>query len=186
MSNYEKRQVIFKYICENGSYDFDKLQSIKNRGSRDLFDDLYSALDERPSICNGFSQYYKLLLEKVGIYSLCVICDDGTDVNHQLNLVRNDDGTYSFDDVTSVIVGRGSVIDFFDYDLECADVFNQGKRPVSDGCYWFLLPTSYVYFLIDKNDSSYLKYGMESDSGDISFPANIKIYKTKIVQCKSM
>ena len=41
--------------------------------------------------------------------------DDGTDVKHQLNLVYdNDNEVYSFDDVTSVVVKRGTNEEFFE------------------------------------------------------------------------
>lgn len=66
MSDYEKRKIIFNYICEHGIYDFKKLENIS--GPRDIIDELYMALDEKPAICSAFSQYYKLLLEKVGIF----------------------------------------------------------------------------------------------------------------------
>ena len=53
--------------------------------------ELYDVIYTKVGICNSISQYYKLLLEKVGIKSHCVICDDGTEVKHQMTLIYDKD-----------------------------------------------------------------------------------------------
>ena len=114
---------------------------------------------DKNGICNSISQYYKLLLEEVGIYSLCVICDDTTDVNHQLNLVYDEDNdTYSFDDITSVIVKKGDANQYFDYNLENANSYGQGKKPNQADELWTVWPTSIINFVVGKNDNWHLKY----------------------------
>ena len=137
LSCYEKRKIIFDFLCDNIMYDYELLQKIRDFNiskkpvSRNSFLELSNVIDRKIGICNAISQYYKLLLEQVGITSYCVICDDGTPVRHQLNLVYdNDYETYSFDDITSVIVNRGTKEEYFDYDLEMAHVFNQGNARV--------------------------------------------------------
>ena len=117
LSDYERRRIIFEHLTETLEYDFDQLDVIKKgiiekkRPSRNPTQELMSVINANLGICNGISQYYKLLLERIGIKSHCVVCDDGTEINHQIVLVYNQDtDTYSFDDVTGVVVGRGNVV----------------------------------------------------------------------------
>jgi len=161
LSNYEKRKIIFDFLCDNISYDYELLNNIrefhtsKKQVSRNTFLELSSVINKKIGICNAISQYYKLLLEEVGIISYCVICDDGTQVKHQLNLVYDDyHRTYSFDDVTSVIVKRGTNEEYFDYDLETANSFNQGNAEVFKDKKWFILPEEYINFLIGRDRKS--------------------------------
>lgn len=160
LSDFEKRKIIFEYLCNNISYDFDLLDNIKNRGiskikvSRNPYYEFSSVMDDGIGICNAISQYYKLLLERVGISAYCIITSDGTEVLHQLNLVIDQQNCcFGFDDVTSVIVGRGSVDEFFDYDLEQANKLNQGLLTIMDGDKWFILPESYINYLVGRKSS---------------------------------
>lgn len=157
LSSYQKRKMIFEYLCNNLSYDYDLLERIRDFNLnktpivRELYLELENAMFNKKGICNAISQYYKLLLEEIGIKAFCVVCDDGTSVNHQLNLVFNEEsGNYSFDDVTSVIVGRGSITDYFDYDLEFANSINQGNKPVFENDYWVIIPEDYIDFLVGR------------------------------------
>lgn len=168
LDSYTKRKMIFDYLCSNINYDFSLLEKIKqnqigqNKTPRDPYLEVESVLKYKKGICNAIAQVYKFLLEKAGIYSLCVICDDGTDVNHQLNLVYDEElDLFSFDDITSVIVNRGTTIDFFDYDMEDANKFNQGCKPIFNDKYWMYLPTDYINLIFGRKDSSYLKYDYE-------------------------
>jgi len=160
LSSYEKRKIIFEFLCCNLSYDYKKLNSIRayNEGgepvSRDPFLELSSVINNKMGICNGISQYYKLLLGEVGIAAYCVICDDGTPVRHQLNLVYDDsEKTYSFDDVTSVIVGRGITDEYFDYNLESANFLNQGNVEIMNDKKWVILPENYINALVGREKS---------------------------------
>ena len=161
LSSYEKRKIIFQYLCDNISYDYESLNNIrdfkegKKQISRNSFLELSNVINKKIGICNAISQYYKLLLEEVGITSYCVICDDSTQVRHQLNLVYDDyQKTYSFDDVTSVIVGRGTNEEYFDYDLEAANFFNQGNVEIFGNKKWFILPEDYINYLIGREKTS--------------------------------
>lgn len=181
LTDYEKRRIIFEYLCDHLQYDYHLLEQIKENTEhsvpivRNPYDEFSSVLNFQIGICNGIAQLYKLLLDEQNIYSVCIICDDCTSVNHQLNLVYdiyND--VYSFDDITSVIVKRGTTDDFFDYNLDSANKLNQGLHPILENQCWVILPTEYVYYLVGKDTKEYLKYGLErSDEPIISLPSNI-------------
>ena len=160
MSDYERRKTIFEHLTKNIMYDYGKLEDLKNAAlnkvpvRRNPKEELLSVIDFNFGICNGISQYYKLLLERIGIKSHCVIVDDGTEVNHQLVIVYDDNtGTYSFDDVTSVVVGRGTQEEYFDYDVEQANRFGQGNKPVYEEQKFFILPEEYINFVAGRTQS---------------------------------
>lgn len=84
--------------------------------------------------------------------------------------------SFSFDDITSVIVNRGTKEDFFDYDIEDANRLNQGTKELFDNHNWVPLPTELLYYLIGREDSEYLEY--ENNKGyATSIPTNIKSIK---------
>ena len=160
LNSYEKRKIIFNFLCDNISYDYELLNNIRdfNEGKRQIsrkpFLELSNVINNKIGICNAISQYYKLLLEEVGIASYCVICDDGTQIKHQLNLVYDDSQeTYSFDDITSVIVSRGTNEEYFDYDLETANYFNQGNIEIFNNKKWVILPEDYINYLVGRKSN---------------------------------
>lgn len=160
LSCYEKRRIIYEYLANTLSYDYDTLDKINdfkktgNPVARNNIQELYNVMYNKKGLCNAISQYYKLLLEQVGIKAYCVICDDGTLVKHQLNLVYDDDNdSYSFDDVTSVIVQRGDISDFFDYDIAFANSVNQGKKIIMNSHYFFVLPEDLINYLVKRKES---------------------------------
>lgn len=162
MSSYERRKTIFEYLCNNVTYDHELLQDIElakyfnEKLSRNPTTELMSVVDKQHGICNAISQYYKLLLEKVGVKSYCVICDDQTEINHQLSLVYNDEtNTYSFDDVTSVIVERGTQDEFFDYDVEQARKLGQGTRILLTHQYFTFLTEEYIDYVVKRKQHPY-------------------------------
>lgn len=160
LSAYQKRQTIFSYLCGCLKYDFDLLEKIHNNAVnktkifRNPREELKDVVFNNKGICSSISQYYKLLLEEVGIKSYCVICDDGTPVNHQLSFVYdNDSEFYSFDDVTSVIVKKGTEEEFFDYDLEYAKSKNQGKKKIMESEEFYILSEDYINYLLSREKS---------------------------------
>lgn len=160
LSSYEKRKIIFEFLCNNLSYDYELFNSIKDFHDgkspvpRNPFLELSNVINKKTGICNAISQYYKLLLEAVGITAYCVICDDGTQVKHQLNLVYDDyQKNYSFDDITSVIVGRGAAEDYFDYNLEFANFFKQGTVEIMNDKKWVILPEGYINYLVGRTET---------------------------------
>lgn len=157
LSDYERRKVIFEHLTKTLEYDFDQLDKIKDAQidrkpiRRDPHQELMSVINANFGICNGISQYYKLLLERIGIKSHCVVCDDGTDVNHQMVLVYNDEtDTYSFDDITSVIVGRGTSEEYFDYDVDSARRHGQGNKRIYEDRYFVILPEEYINYVVQR------------------------------------
>ena len=70
LSKYEKRKMIYDYIVENRQYDFVYFEGIL-KGKRDGTGqtEFYQALTTNRGICNSLSQLYKVLLEKIDIFS---------------------------------------------------------------------------------------------------------------------
>lgn len=178
LSDYEKRRIIFEHLTETLEYDFDQLDIIKKGiiekkpASRNPTQEFMSVIKANLGICNGISQYYKLLLERIGIKSHCVVCDDGTEVNHQILLVYNQDtDTYSFDDVTGVVVGRGTKEEYFDYDVSQANRFGQGNKRIYEDRKFVILPEEYINFVVKRtqNLTQTIEY----------LPTNIKSLKQK-------
>lgn len=163
MSQYQKRQAIFSYLCDSVQYDFSLLDKIAEneritegrlRNRRSPVEELHKAVFDNVGICSSISQYYKLLLEQVGISSYCVVCDNGMPVKHQIAMVYDESSnSYSFDDITSVIVGLGNKSDFFDYDISKANRNGQGKAPVIDNQNFVILAEEYVDYLVDRRQS---------------------------------
>jgi|GEM_PF-2530293 len=180
----EKRKMIFNYLIKNIKYDYNLLNIIINNEyhkdaivPRNLSNEIMSVVIDKKGVCNAISQVYKLLLEKVDIYAICVLCDNLQEVIHQLNLVYNkDEKTYSFDDVTSVIVGMGSGEDFFNYDLEDANRLGQGNKTLLDDEKWLAFDTEVLYSLISRFDKRYKNLGVVevSDHGILEIPNNIR------------
>jgi hypothetical protein len=178
LSDYERRRIIFEHLTETLEYDFDQLDVIKKgiiekkRPSRNPTQELMSVINANLGICNGISQYYKLLLERIGIKSHCVVCDDGTEINHQIVLVYNQDtDTYSFDDVTGVVVGRGTKEEYFDYDVSQANKSGQGNKIIYEDRAFVVLPEEYINFVVKRTISptTTIEY----------LPTNIKSLKQK-------
>ena len=160
LSGYQKRQMIFSHLCDNLEYDFDLLDRIhdnevnKTRITRNPRQELDSIVFNNKGICSAISQYYKLLLEQVGIKSYCIICDDGTAVNHQFTMVYDEGhNAYSFDDITSVIVGKGNKREFFDYDCDYARSKGQGHKKIMEDEKFVVLPEEYIDYLVGRRQS---------------------------------
>lgn len=175
----QKRKKIFDYFINNISYDYKKLYELRfenKRSNRRL--EIQDVLIRKKGICNSLSVIYKLLLEKANIYSMCV-CVKG----HMINLVQNDNGTFSFDDVTKAIMKRdftnnnikiknqyflnmikpiGNIYDYFNYSYSKALKLRQGLESFNDRytnkmIYWLPISTiDYAYKLIKKRNYDYL------------------------------
>ena len=157
LSDYEKRKTVFEYLVQNIQYDFAKLEYIKDciknniQHNRNVQKELFETIDNKIGICNSISQYYKLLLEQVGIPAYCVICDDGTEVKHQMNVVYDKtNDSYSFDDVASVLYYHTAPEDYFDYDLDYAHSINQGNKFVRKDERFMILGDSYINHLLNR------------------------------------
>ena len=158
LNDYEKRRIIYDYLVRNIEYDFDKLNEISDfnlkkvqRITRNPIQELMNVILKKKGICNGISQYYKLLLECVGINCYCVVCNDGTPVNHQLNIIYNKDtNNYSFDDVTSGIVYKEYNYKYFDYDIATANAMHQGVEKNEIDEYWTVIHNELINYYIGR------------------------------------
>ena len=185
---FEKRKKVFDYFLEYISYDYVRLYEFRFESKRiDRRLEIQDVLIRRKGICNSLAVTYKLILEKCGIYSMCV-CMKG----HMINLVQNYDGTFSFDDITKAIMKKdfnndnvcvkvnefldmirpvGDIYDYFNYSFEKAIKLGQGKetfvnRYTNQHVNWLPISTiDYVYKLIKKNnyDYLYIKYNVVKD-----------------------
>ena len=179
-NNYDNRKEVFDYMLNNIKYDYEYLYKLKFSSFRkNRKEEIQDVLLNKKGICNSLAVTYKLLLEKFNIYSLCV-CIKG----HMLNLVYNDNGTFSFDDITKAIMAKdfkednikikdnfflelirpkGEEYDYFDYDYKKALRLEQGttafkNKYTEENIYWLPMSTiDYVYRLIRKRNLDYLK-----------------------------
>lgn len=155
---------------------------------RDPAEELQNMITEHTGVCNAIAQYYKLLLEHNGIYSVCVICDNMLPKNHQMNMVYDDEtDTYSFDDVTTAVLSKDLREKCFDYDLESAKEINQGIRTVGFlsgnnlkefNAFGVILRTEVINYYLGREDDSYLRYSLEKNE-NIQLPSNIKSKKRR-------
>lgn len=161
-NSYKNRKTIFEYLKDEVKHDnhlFNKIQ--KGKTNRNITKEIFSVIENNIGISNGIAQVYKLLLDRVGIYSMVVFCNvnygkdnvgslikfvenpnemkavkkflkenDKRGINvddHMFNLVQNEDGTFSFDDITFAVVSKEKANKFFDYDIIRAYELGQTK-----------------------------------------------------------
>lgn len=183
LSELEIRRTIYDYLCDHIEYDYDFLSILKSikKGhisgyERNPYRVVENVLFGYKGVCNGIAQVYRLLLEMNNIYSLCVICDNGQTVEHQLNLVYDtESSTYSFDDVTSVIMNMGTKDEFFGYDREFASYIGQGNKNImndEDG-EWTFLPAAYLDRIVGRKSDFYKQFSVDNGY-NWHLPSNIK------------
>ena len=180
LSDYEKRKIVFEYLTKTISYDYDTLNKIIDSNSRkklfirDYYEEFKSVMDNNKGICNSISLYYKMLLELLNIKSYCVACDNNEKTGHMLNIVYDKDrDLYSFDDITSVIVGQAGNDVFFDYDVKTANKYGQGNKLVTDDSYFIVMPDN-MY------DSSLGIENRECKFIGLDLPSNLASIKSKM------
>ena len=150
LTNYQKRKIVFTYLANNITYDLELLNQIKNKtAKRDHKKEILDVLDNNKGICNAIAQVYMLLLEKLGIESIFICCDDSTEVYHQLNLVK-EDNNFTFDDVTYAIFSEDK-LERFDYTVEKANEFGHGLKKVYDMDYWIIIPPSFAHAVLGED-----------------------------------
>ena len=203
LSNFRKRKMIYDYLVNNLEYDYVLLSEIYDYKPRNYKAEIMSGLNEGKknkdnkglAVCNGISYAYKLLLERVGIESILIASnievDDvnslkNIDINHvkkgengkfklghMFILVKNEDGTFSFDDPTCDIMHKDEKMNWFNYELEqCAEksqVDIQGFG--SDLLYYFVGREK------PKTDILLEKEFQGIEEGFLGLPKNIKSYK---------
>lgn len=180
LSNYQKRKIIYDYIVENKVYDEEYFKGIlKNYNKetnkmfpRNLQQEFLEPLISNKGICNSFSQIYKVLLEKIGVFSYCVNCmikAENSFVGHQLNIVYDEEtDSYSLDDITFGII-KQTTTEYFDYDLE--EALNkeemQGYKNIYEDTKWVIL------------DESIINYYMKRNKSELNPPIKTKIHEIK-------
>ncbi len=182
LSLYEKRKRIFDYLYN--SLEFDLIELANN--SRNLSKQIGDVLDEsNKGVCNSITYVYKIMLEKVNIYSMALFCKDEDD-DHTILLVDNGDGTLSFDDVSVAILSKKSKglkrskEDRFDYDLEDAKSMKQGVKNIFENRKYLLIPSDDINFFFGKNDEyfNYIKpFYIDEQNFFINMHNYIKSYK---------
>jgi len=168
LSQYEIRKRIFEHLIDSIEYDHDLLdkiefnkKNISKKFSRNPYEEFETVMNEKKGVCNGIAQYYKLLLEKVGIYAFCINCMisyNGEQLGHQLNLVYDyENKTFSFDDVTMAILNpnKDKKMTYLDFDLEEANEKNEkyGMRPLYDNILWQILSEEYINLLLGRKNN---------------------------------
>ena len=180
--------MIYDYLCSNLSYDYELLDKIiensKTVGKhlRNPYLEVKDVLTKKKGVCNAIAQVYRILLELNGIYSLCVVCDNGMEVPHQLNLVYDkENNLYSFDDITSVLVGIAPRDSLFDYDYKYASSIDQGNKEIVGLGYWVFLLSSYLDFFIGRKSDFHKQFGIDDGVNNV-LPNNIRSIKDKHIR----
>lgn len=156
LSIYERRKKIYDYLCDTLEFDEEELYN----QNKDIKKEIMDVLNNNKGICNSISYVYKILLEKVNVYSLVLFCKDEDDM-HTILLVDNGNGTLSFDDISIGIYSKKvsgvgiSIEERFDYDLEDAKDMNQGIRKIDSNNNYLILPSESVNYFMGKKDESY-------------------------------
>ena len=92
MSDYEKEEAVYLWMCENISNDSGVLSAIPTSGG--FSDRPYGALKYRNAVCVGFSTTFRLLMNMIGIDCMVV---HNTELYHTWNLVKIDGQWYHTD-----------------------------------------------------------------------------------------
>jgi len=156
LSIYERRKKIYDYLCDTLEFDEEELYN----QNKDIKKEIMDVLNNNKGICNSISYVYKILLEKVNVYSLVLFCKDEDDM-HTILLVDNGNGTLSFDDISIGIYSKKingvgiSIEERFDYDVEDAKDMNQGIRKIDSNNNYLILPSESVNYFMGKKDESY-------------------------------
>lgn len=202
LSDREKRKIIFDYLVDNSTYDYELLNRIRSRKQRNSEEELETYAETRHSVCNAIAEFYKMLLSYNNIYSICIVCIQESQNmpggHHMLNLVYDEQtNSYSFDDITMTIIERdylkekyGDLVGFdhdkyFNYDLNTANQYGQGnKKPYNftDGNYYLVNFGLMCPFFEKRSLEEYRKYGIEAPyKTDIKLPNNISSFDNEFI-----
>ena len=89
MSDYEKEEAIYTWICEN--IRSDGYGTVAVPEARGIYDRPYGVLQNKEAVCVGYATTFKLLVNMVGLD--CMVMHD-TSLSHSWNIVKLDDGCW--------------------------------------------------------------------------------------------
>lgn len=200
LTKYEQRKQIYEYLTKTKTYDYEYFEGIlknynetnpKKRFPRNPENEFLAPLLTNKGICNGFAQIYKLLLEQIGIYSICINCmikHENKFVGHQLNLVYNEESnTFSFDDVTFGIIKQTN--EYFDYDSPEELEELQGLKPIYKNIKWMILDEELINYFAKRDKSiidSPIKIKNPNITNEKDFIENGIIIKKYLEKTKTM
>lgn len=173
MSNLEKALYLHDYIIKNTSYDYENYE----KGTVPLIcHTAYNVFINHVGVCDGYSNAYKLLLDKLGINSL-VVTSDGMD--HAWNMVNINNNWYhadlTWDDETPDAKGLVVHNYFLRSDYEFKNIYNHYGWTYSNDDTPKATSTSYSsWFMHDINSEAVY------NSGYWYYPSNGHIYKSDI------
>lgn len=113
MTDEDKTKTIHDYLATHITYD---QSPIAENDFKDISHTAYGALIDGVAVCDGYSEAYKYLLDKVGIENVLIFGESDEDgnfdgaVNHAWNLIKIEDIYYHYDltwaddDLNNVIV----------------------------------------------------------------------------------
>jgi len=133
LTDIEKRFLIFKYFTETLQYDHQVFQNkINGISGINPVETLINTIKYKTGVCNSFVMLYKFVLEKLGINAIACICNyDNISNQHKTILVKDKlSNTYSFDDITMVILKEETLESAFGYDLETAKNLKTPQREI--------------------------------------------------------
>ncbi len=89
MSDYEKEEAIYTWICENIRCDQGGTVAVPE--ARGIYDRPYGVLQNKQAVCVGYATTFRLLTNMVGLD--CLVMHD-TSYTHSWNIVKLDDGCW--------------------------------------------------------------------------------------------
>lgn len=111
-SEYEKATAIYKYICENVTYDYENLYDEDYL----LKFSAYAAMVNKTAVCQGYATLFYAMAEQAGLDAR-VITGKSSGVNHAWNIVKIGDYYYYLDSTWDA--GKSE----YSYYLKCEENF---------------------------------------------------------------
>ncbi len=169
-SDYEKVRLIYDYICQNVTYDYDNL----NDDTYVLKRTAYAALINHTAVCQGYANLFYRLLMEAGINNR-IIAGKSRNETHAWNNIKLDDLYYNADSTWDA--GRIS----YNYFLRCNDYFTDHVRGNPSTVPGLTIDyeseefnAAYPMSLMDYGDTAIMIY--ENNTYDISLEAGESCY----------
>ncbi|MDD3278637.1 MAG: transglutaminase domain-containing protein [Lachnospiraceae bacterium] len=164
--HYEEIKYVYEYIINNTDYQLDAPEN----------QNIFSVFNNHASVCAGYAKAMQYLLNRMGIYCICVSGTTDKGELHAWNIVQCG-GEYCYVDATwgdpiymESVQGETPVQDTISYDYLCCSQETMQRTHIADST--FTLPacttTDYEYYrrsgrFFDSADENQLRELMESD-----------------------